>query len=350
MRTRVADIARVANVSRTTVIRALSNSGRISSDTKTRILEIAEMMHYRPNNVARNLTLGETNSVGVVVFPHSLKADLLILEPIAHGLGEAGYTMHFSASAGQLEDERRCLEQLIVDRVAGAVFIHAPSADNLDLCRELLNGGTKIVVIESAIDGLPVPQILPDQYESGRLATEHLISLGHRRIGYLAIPMSLYSGRERYRGFVDAMVNAGIRIEPSLVIETGLSEREGEDAMNRLLNLEDPPTAVIARHDIVAIGAMYAAFTRELRIPEDISIVGVGDIWCSYMLRTPLTTVRHSPIHAAEAGVAKLLEMLGGSEVEPVIETLSGDLIVRSSTSVPRSSPIPTSSRTLTRD
>lgn len=336
MRTTVYDIARAAGVSRGTVQRALWDRDRIDPATKERIKKIAEELHYRPNHMARRLTLGKSNLIGVVHFPTAFSVAHSTLESIASTLHAGGYNMLFISGTGQDEAERYCLDQLFYNHVAGAILVLGPSAASLPVCQELIDSGVKIVLLEAVLDGLPVPQLVPDHYRTTELLTQHLLSLGHSNIAYLAIPQTSFAGRERAQGFLDTMRKAGVSVPPSSVIETDFSDVAGAQAMTELLKRPDPPTAVIARHDVVAVGAMQAITSAGLSIPEDISLVGTADMWFTYMLKTPLTTVSHRTDQLAALAVRRLAEMLDGREETGGIEKLGVELVVRSSTGPPR--------------
>lgn len=329
----VYDIAKAAGVSRTTVKRALTGEGRISPETMERIKRIAEEMKYRPNHSALRLTRGKTNLVGVVNFPAMFAVTQMVFEPISRRLHEIGYETLFYTSSGYPEDTDKCLDQLLGNRVAGAIMITGPGAENISMCCELMENGVKLVVIDAVLEGLSAPQIIHDQYATGRLVTEHLLSLGHRKIAYLAIPKKFYIGRERERGFTDAMASTGLegRIE-----EVDFSEESGYAAASTIMSGPNPPTAIVARHDIVAMGAMNAILSAGLSIPGDVSLVGAAGLWFSHMLRVPLTTVVHSPSALAEAAVEKLGAMLGGEDVPSGIETVGVKLVVRDSSGLPK--------------
>lgn len=335
MATTVYDIARAAGVGRTTVLRALWDKDDISPETKARIKKIAAEMKYRPNHIARSLVMGQSKLVGVVATPSVFPTSLGTIDLIESELKDAGYSMLLSSSGGHSGGERQSIEQLLANRVAGVIAIPASLSAEPDVYQELVDSGAKVVVIDRRVEGLEVPQIIGDDYRAAMLAAEHLISLGHRRIAYMAIPQSSHAGRERVKGYCDALYDAGLKCDQSLIIETQFGEEYGASAVTRLLEMKNPPTAVIARHDIVAAGALRAVYAAGLLIPQDLSIVGNGDIWCSDILRVPMTTVRH-PIHdMAKKATSKLLAMLAGEDVEPSVEVLGVELIVRESTAPP---------------
>ena len=332
----VYDIARIDGVSRSTVCRALWDKGRISAATRARIKKIAAEMNYRPNDLARDLSTGRTRLVGVVADSTYVPEFRWILEPVEEGLREAGYSMLFYTARDEPEVERVFCEDLLRKRVSGVIAFMSSSKPDRQAYRDLVNAGVKLVVVGDCVDHLDALFVVGDDYQVGRLVTEHLISLGHRRIANLAIPQTSYIGRERMRGFRDAMEDAGVPITASNVVETGFSEEDGARAAVRLLRRRQPPTAIIARHDAVAIGAMRAIFSAGLSVPEDVSVVGNANISVSDVLRAPLTTISYPGRQMAAIGINKLLDVLAGRQVDTNPAILGVELVVRSSTAPPR--------------
>lgn len=335
MRPTLSDVARAAGVAKSTASMALSNTGRINSQTRARVKKIADELNYRPNCIAQSLTKGQSQFVAVVAAPAVIPMFHLVVEPIEKRLQEAGYSMLFYSSTETEEGQRKCAEQLFANRVAGVIAVAGSGYTDSQGYKELVNSGVSLVVINRCLDGLDVPQIVCDDYRAARFATEYLISLGHKRIAHLTIPEASSAGRERGRGFHDAITEAGLEVIPSFVIETGLNEDAGMEAMSTLLHDPNPPTAVVTRQDAVAMGAMYSAFEHGISVPEQISIIGNGDIWRCNLLRVPLTTIRHPMENMAIKGVTTLLDMLNNRPVQVTTEIMDFELVVRSSCAPP---------------
>ncbi len=334
MATTTSDIARAASVGESTVGRALHGKGYVSPATRERILKAAAELNYQPNHIARSLVLGKTDFVGIVASDATM-FDLCV-GPIEKGIREAGYSMSFYAStSARPESEEDIFREMIGRRVEGAIIIPASLTSDAEPYNLLLRNGVKIVIVDKNIPGVRTPQIVFDHYGSARLATEHLISLGHENIVYLAIPQTSYVGRERGKGFRDALNAAGIPISKSSVIETGHTEEAGFQAGIELFKCDNRPTAILARHDIVAVGIIQAAMEVGLSVPRDVSIVGHGDIPLAHALRVPLTTIHNPNKEMTTRAVEMLLEMLSGKPVTPSINTLGTHLVVRSSTAPP---------------
>ncbi len=237
---------------------------------------------------------------------------------------------------GSARGERLCLDQLMHARVAAAIVLPEPDTENVGGYQELVDSGIKLVVAHSVIEGLNAPQVVGDNYQVAYLAAKYLISLGHRDIVYLAIPQDCYMGRERVRGLGDALAEAGIPLTKSSIVSCGVSGESGEKAMAAVLKRKRFPTAVIARHDIVATGVMRAVFAAGLSIPGDISLIGNGDMELDDLLRVPLTSIKHPAEHLANMAIKKLLDMLKDRPVEPDITKMDVELVIRSSCAPPR--------------
>lgn len=333
-----ADIARALGLHKATVCRVLRGGGRASAETKEKIIKMAQEMNYHPNQLARSLSCGQSQFIGVLASPSIMPAFHLLIDPIEKVLSEKGYPMLFARPSKSEDGVRIALDQLIANRVPGIIAVLSPSNHDTDAFQEVVQQDVKLVTVNEPITGLEVPQIVCDDYNSVRIATEHLISLGHRRIVYLATPLTSERSRERARGFTDAMKSVGLSTGTSSIVETDLSEAAGAQVMARLMKRKNPPTAVVARQDLVALGAMEAVFSAGLSVPQDVSIVGLGDMWRSNALRVPLTTMHYPFEEMANRGAKMLLRILDGKSVPSRTEVMDVKLVLRASTAPPRKS------------
>jgi LacI family transcriptional regulator len=328
----VYDIARVAKVSTTTVLRALWDKGDIKPETKERILRIAAEMNYRPNLVARSLTMGRSHFVGMIVTPFVTSSYSETIGFVVRSVREAGYVTLCYTTDGSQDSELMCIDHLASARVAGAIVIPQADTKNAPVYQELVDSGMKLVVAHSFIEGLKAPQVVGDNYQVTYKSARYLASLGHRDIVYLAIPQDCALGKERALGFRDALSEAGIDAPPSSIVTCELSEEAGREAVTALLRRDRVPTAVIARHDLVALGVMRAVLDAGLSIPDDLSVIGNTDIQVGDLLRVPLTTVRHPYQQVARVASEKLVRMLEGEKpVVPDVTRLEVELIERAS-------------------
>jgi LacI family transcriptional regulator len=287
-------IAAELGVSITTVSKVLNRHKDIGEATRQRVLAKIAELGYRPNAVARSLTLKRTHTLGVIV-PDLMHSFFVEIVAAAEGfLSPRGYGLLVCNLAEDPARERPQLEMLLERQVDGIVLASSTASNNADLLKRLLSLNKGLVLVDRDDHiGVTCHRVITDDEEVGRLATGHLIGLGHRAIAHLSAP-ALVHARRREHGYHDTMREHGLAIDPDWVVPGGFLEREGYDAMQRLLRATRDVTAVFAVNDPAAIGAMKAAADAGLEVPRDISIVGAGDIAHGDMLKVPLTTVSWS--------------------------------------------------------
>jgi LacI family transcriptional regulator len=328
------DIALALNVSKMTVSRAINNHPEISAQTRARILAAAQKMNYRPNQFARALTTSRSYLIGIVVpdLMHSYFAE--ICRGVEIEARPAGYQNLICSTDEEARKEMDEIEALL-SRTDGLIVASALSKSESKFYRRLLSEGANIVLIDRLLDGLSCSAVTTDDVKVGRLATEHLINLGHRKIGHLRGP-NVSTALRRLQGYQDAVAKAGLK---PLVHECGFTESDGYSAMQKWIAARDLPTAIFAANDPAAIGAMKAVSQAGLSVPEDMAFVGAGSIHYGDMLRVPLTTVSWSTLamgqSAAELLVAQMNGKLKGRRPRKI--TLDPHLVVRSSCGANRS-------------
>ena len=328
----IKDIAREAGVSHSTVSRALSNSPLVKEETKRRIRQIAERKGYTPHALARSLVTRRTQTVGVVV---TTIADPFVSE-IVRGIEETGQTRQYSVilceSNAEPGRELAAVRALHEKRVDGIIVTASRVGD---LYMPLLEDfGVPIVLVNNQQTGRYVYSIGTDDHKGGEIATEHLLSLGHERIAYIASPNNARSSQARMDGHVRALSAHGIAADPSLFANGDGKPAAGGLAAARLIGHSHPPTAVLCYNDMTAIGAMRAIKDAGLRIPEDISVVGYDDIPIVEYLDPPLTTIVQRKYDMGCMAMEMLLNLVAGlQEVRDV--SIEPTLVVRGSTAPP---------------
>ena len=331
MNVSIKDVAKAANVSYSTVSRALANSPRVKPETRQQIQHIAAEMGYLPSAVARSLVTRRTNIIGVVV---TTITDLFFAEVI-HAIEETAlkqkYNVILTNSGREPERELEAIRTLRERRVDGIILVSAgTSKEDLSAVK---GTGTPTVIINNARREHIGYSVEVDNLSGGLEATAHLLSLGHRRIAYIAGPTREWDGIERQSGYEQALRAFGLQPEPSLIVRGGDRPEAGMQAMEQLLALPCHPTAVFCYNDLVALGAMRAARTAGLQVPQELSIVGFDDIDLAPFFEPALTTVAQPKRQMGEKAVQMILELLAGDRVEDCV--LPGRLIVRGSTLPP---------------
>ena len=329
-------IAVELGVSITTVSKVLNNHADISDATRSRVLAKVEELGYQRNAVARSLTLRRTHTIGIVIpdLMHSFFVEIIQgIEPVA---SVRGFGLLLCSSGEDPGKERSELDMLRGRQVDGIVLASAHGSANDDLLKQMTGGGTGLVMIDR--DDHPKVEchrVLTDDERVGSLATNHLLDLGRRAIAHIGGP-NIAHAKRREQGWREALKARGVRPAADWFVQAGFMESDGYRAMKRLLTVRPRIEAVFAANDPVAIGAMKAIWEAGLRVPEDIGIVGVGDIAWSDMLRVPLTTVswsrRDQGLNAAEL----LLNGLEGDEPDPPRRVIiPPHLVVRESSGTP---------------
>jgi LacI family transcriptional regulator len=303
-------IAGELGVSITTVSKVLNNRDDIGHATRARVLAKVAELGYQPNAVARSLTLRRTHTLGVVIpdLMHSFFVEIVAgLETVASA---RGYGLLLCSSNEDPGKERQELEMLRQRQVDGIVLGSANATGNTDLLQQLTSRGIGLVMIDR--DDHPevsCDRVVTDDEEVGRLATSHLIAQGRRAIAHLT-GTSVVHARRRADGYRAALKAGRLKPRPEWIIRGGFKEADGYRAMQKLLGMKPRVDAVFAANDPSAIGAMKAIWDAGLRIPEDIAIVGAGDIALGDLLRVPLSTVSWSREDQGKAAAELLLERI----------------------------------------
>ena len=329
------DVAERAGVSVATVSYVLNNGPRpVATETRVKVEAAIAALGYYPNELARSLRLQQSSTIGIII-PNITNP---VFAEIAHSIEsvctQEGFLVLLCNSERQPEREARFIQMLRAKQVDGVVI--TPHADPLRLIAPLQQARIPVVVLEHDLPGIHC--IALDELMGGRMATQHLIELGHRRIALIRRQATSALSMQRFTGYCQALTAADLPFDPRLVIECGFGQAAAAQAMQQLLALPQPPTAVFTHNDVLAIGARHAIYSAGLAVPEDISVVGYDDISSAAYLIPPLTTVR-SP--KAEMGVLAgrtLLQLIKDKEaLPPATVTLPVELMVRASTAPPPS-------------
>lgn len=328
----LADIARELGVSKMTVSRAINNHPTINQETRARVLEVARRLNYQPNQYARALATNRSYLIGIVL-PDLMNLYFAeVTRAIESVIRAAGFQLLICSTE---EDPTRELDEVetLLQRTDGLIISSVLPPTETNAYRKMIKSGAKIVLVDRTMENLRCPSVATDNVKVGKLATEHLISLGHRRIGHLQGDASSVS-MDRFEGYKQALAKHKIRFNRSLVRHCGLLEAEGYKAMREWIADGDLPTAVFAVNDPVALGVMRALEEAGLRAGEDIALVGAGNIHYSDMLRIPLTTVSWSRGEMGQQAARLLIQMIESNGVPSVKipkVVLPPELVVRKS-------------------
>ncbi len=326
------DIARLANVSRSTVSRALNNSPLISQQTREHIQAIAREHNFRLNIPARNLRLGQSHTVAFVVstqYPELTSEDNLFGLEMLSGIGNGLHALGYDLLVIHADPRDAAWARAYLDsgRVDGFI---------------LMTSDHKPVLIKSLVEmdipfigwGTPIPTlnycwVTGDNIAGGMLATQHLIRIGRQRIAFLGGPAGSLTVQYRFKGYDHALQAAGRSVDPNLLVYGDYTHTSGVAAMQRLLEQAPDLDAVFANSDLMAIGAIRAIQDRGKRVPEDIAVVGYDDLPIAVYNNLPLTTIRQNLPLAGKLLAQNLIQYIQTGAVTSV--TLPVELVVRKS-------------------
>jgi LacI family transcriptional regulator len=323
-----------------TVSRALNGYPDVREETRERVMALAEELEYTPNAAARRLVTRRSDVVGVFLETGEGHPDLQhpffheVLVGIKRRLGVAGYDLLLFASERDRTgvDPSSYLQRCLHHGVAG-VLVMGVDADAPGLGR-LARSALPVVSVDLELQGRSTTWVTSDSESAAAQAVSHLLDLHHHRIAHIAGPPDSTPGRARLRGFQRAMAANGLAYDDTLIAYGDYYFDSGQAAMERLLALADPPTAVFAASDMMALGALRAAHAAGLSVSRDLSIIGFDDSAAAAMSTPPLTTVRQDMQAIGAAAVEALLGHLseGAGDKPPPQMTLPVELVVRAST------------------
>ncbi len=333
----LSDIAECAGVSLYTVSSVLNGSRsntRVSPATRARILEAAAQLKYHPNAMARALVRRRMHTIGILF--GVVDAEGVVTNPYAAGVlqgtlaaaAEAGYCVTIFTEPWRGEPGTATRYR---DGRTDGILVVAPPV-NSPIVPELASLGLSLTVISYPVENCGVPSVDVDNYAGGRLATEHLLQLGHTRIAHLTGNPDMLSVPARREAYCAALQSAGIAIRPEYLVATRYDGQTVDAAVRALMALPEPPTALFAGNDTIAIAAMQTAQKMGIAIPDELSLVGFDDVPAASLVTPPLTSV-HQPLQEISATATRLLiAQIEGETVEPSQRLIAPRLVLRGST------------------
>ncbi len=334
MRVSIKDIAKAAGVSHSTVSRALSDSPLVKAETKARIQQLAQEMGYTPDAIARSLVTQQTRTVGVVV---TTIADPFVAE-VVQGVEDAAqgndYSVILASSASEPERELAAVEMLRAKRVDSLIVTSSRVGALYLEHLERLSVPVVLVNNHNRQSGRYTFSVSVDNQHGGHLATEHLIKRGHRRIGYVAGPANHSDDAERMAGYCQALDEAGILFDPTLVVSGNGRLDGGERTLRTLAGLAEPVTAVFCYNDMTAIGLLSAARRAGISVPENLAVVGFDDIPLAAHVYPPLTSIAQPQRDMGRQAMNMALALMVADDATAPFSdvVVKGRLVVRETT------------------
>jgi LacI family transcriptional regulator len=324
------DVAERAGVSVTTVSHVINETRPVSDELRQRVLAAMQELGYQPNLLARGLRRGETHTIGMIVPDSANPFFAELARGIEDTVFEQGYNVILCSSDGDLDKELLYATVLAEKRVDGILFVAAGvSTEHIQTLQEQR---MPVVVVDREVPDAAVDSVLTDNARGGWLATRHLLDLGHRRIGCIAGPSDVTPSAERITGYRQALDESGIPVDEALIVKGDFQYEGGYQAARQLLVIDDPPTAIFACNDLMAVGAISAAAEMGRRVPAELSVVGFDDVSLASFANPPLTTILQPKHEMGVIAATMLLERMHEPEMPPRRRMLDTSLLVRRST------------------
>jgi len=326
----IRDIAKMAKVSHTTVSRVLNNDPRVREETRSKILELVNILDYRPHARARAFASKRSHLLGLLVSDISNPFYAELARGIEDKAHEKGYNVIF-CSTDEKSERMKTYTNLMMDAgVDGLIFasvhLHEPVTE------KLIDERFPVVLVNRKLSGNSYNYVICNNIQGAYEITEHLISLGHRKIAIITGSSNLSTGRERLKGYQKALKNHGVDFNQNYVIQGPFKRETGYKATKNLLTMKDGPRAIFAGNDFMGIGVIDAIEELGMNIPEDVAVVGFDDTEFASHLRTKLTTVSQRKYEMGNLAVQILIDYIEGKEKNYIHKViLEPNLVIRES-------------------
>jgi LacI family transcriptional regulator len=305
----IRDVARRAGVSAMTVSRVINNSPSVSPQTRVRVEQAISDLGYIPSRLARGLSAQRTRTLAVIVPDVANPFFTLIVRGAEDVARRGGYRVILCDTRADLELEREVIDEMIAHRVDGIVI--APVSDrSREHLRRLTKFGVPFVLVDRTVPGIDADAVVGDSIGGAQRLVQHLIALGHRRIGMIVESDAVSTARDRRQGYEAALRAAGLVADGGLVVETTVDPAGGRAGMRRLLALDPPPTAVFTVNNLVALGAIEAVRETGREVPDDVALVCFDDIEYASRLHPFLTVMEQPAETLGTLGTQLLLERI----------------------------------------
>ena len=327
----IRDVAGRAGVSPMTVSRVINESASVSPETRARVEQAIAELGYVPSRLARGLSARRTGTLAVMVPDVANPFFTLVVRGAEDVARRAGYRAILCDTRSDLDVEREVIEEMIAHRVEGILI--APVSDrSREHLRRLARFDVPFVLVDRTVPAVDADTVLGDSADGARRLVEHLLALGHRRIGLVVETNEVSTARDRRRGYEAALEAAGIAVDDALVAEASADPAGGYAGMRRLLELDERPTAVFTVNNLVAVGAIEAVRAAGLEVPDDVALVCFDDIEYASRLYPFLTAMEQPAETFGTLGTQLLLERVArrGPDRSRVV-VLPGEFVVRKS-------------------
>ncbi|GAC1376125.1 MAG: LacI family DNA-binding transcriptional regulator [Hymenobacter sp.] len=338
-RASITDLAKTLGLSPSTISRALSDHDDVSEATKQRVRQLAEELHYQPNQLAAALRKGRSNTLGVLV-PHIMGH---FFPQVVHGIAteaaKLGFNVMICQSNEDVRQEQKNIDLLMHSQVEGILVSLAHTTQDFAHFEAVRQQNVPLVFFDRIMEdfrGSNVSSVIIDDYQGAYQVVAHLIEQGCTRIAHLSGPLHLNIHKNRHQGYLDALLAHGIAPEEELTVLCEMSQQGGTQAMRQLLKQRPRPDAVFSSNDLAAVGALHVAHAHHLRVPQDLALVGFSNEMFTSLIEPRLSTVDQRCEQMGKAAVQLLQKMLksGPNRLGPPRPiVLKPKLLVRESSS-----------------
>lgn len=323
-------VAEKAGVSTSTVSHVINNTRVVSTDVRDRVLAIIAETRYIPSAVARSLKNDKTHTIGMMVPNNSNPYFAELIQGIEDAAFRRSYNVILCNAYDDSKKQATYLRVLLEKRIDGLILV-ASGADD-ELAQRLRTLSVPMVLVDREVAGVEADFIESNHETGGYLATDYLIGLGHTEIACVSGPADLPPSRDRVAGYLRALQQAGIGFRPAFLVHSDFTSEGGFRAFQQLLALNNPPTAIFASNDLMAIGGICAASEAHVRIPQQLSVIGYDDIALASYSTPRLTTIAQPKYEMGQLITRLLLERIAGAELPLRREMLQTSLVERQST------------------
>jgi len=345
----VADVAKKAGVGKATASRALGNYGAVSDAVRERVLAAAEELDYRPNELARSMNTGKSNTIGVIVGDIENGYFGLAMRGISDTAKAAGYDVILINTSENTDAEIDAVRVLLDKRVDALIVAPASSYVTQHL-HDVYQSGRPLVLLDRRIDGLPVASALVDLAPAAHAATTLLLDEGHRRIafvsalgtdgdGFEALPLGNSSVADRLDGIIAALGARGVSVDPALIRFHAHGLEATRDVVTGLLDSADPPTALIVSDSLIAMNTLLVLRERGVRVPDDLSLISFDDFEWAALIDPPLTVIAQPIYEVGVQAATTALRLLDVGAGTTTPQPLAAQVIRRASVAPPRALP-----------
>lgn len=303
------DIAKKAGCSAMTVSRVINNTGRISEATRGRVLGIMKEMGYVPNSMARSLVLQETKLLSLLITDITNPFYTSLARGAEDAATRLGYKLLLANSDENLDKEKTYIETMLSTRVDGVLFAPTGDASSKNI-KKLIKQGIPMVLLDREVPGVDCDTVLGDSKDGARRLTEHLIGLGHRRIAFINGSPGVSTARLRLDGYKEALLLHGITFDDALVKEAEYKQVDMSGIIAHLLEQEEPPTAIFAANNFLALSAVRSILQRGLGVPDDVSVCCFDELEAGFVVDPFMTVIEQPAYEFGYTGITMLVNRI----------------------------------------